>query len=163
MNLKAFFLLSFCIILNKSFAQRRDELIFASDTAKIKIESALYVLYLLSTETDGIKALNSDKYYCIEKDNKMTLNNIDSLNIGYDKYHKLFNLNFYFNKKGKQQLTIFSTKNIGKDVGFFINNKLISAGSILCSIEGGSMTLNGNFSESELIILKKEIEAVMHK
>jgi hypothetical protein len=52
---------------------------------------------------------------------------------------------------------------LGEDVGIFINNKLISAGRILGTIESGNMTLEGNFSESQLIALKKEIEATEHK
>jgi hypothetical protein len=120
MNIKVFLLLSICIIVNKSFGQRRDELICASDTAKIKIESALYVLQPLTTETNGIKACNSDKYFCIKKDYKMTLNNIDSLSLGFSKHSKLFNLNFYFNKIGREQLAIFSTIIWVKMLGFLL-------------------------------------------
>lgn len=151
------------MVANKSFAQRRDELICANDTGQIKIESALYILVPLARETNGIKVYNTDKYYCIEKNNKMTLENIDSLNIGFDKYSKTFNLNFHFNKVGTDQLANFSATNINKEAGFFINNKLISAARITDSIESGNMTLEGNFSESELNIFKKEIESVVHK
>jgi preprotein translocase subunit SecD len=163
MNIKVFFLLSFYLIANKSFAQRRDELICASDTARTKLESALYILRPLATGADGLKAPRSDNYYCIEKDHKMTFDNVDSVNVGFDKYSRLFILNFYFNKTGTEQLAIFSTKYLGKDVGLFINNKLISAARIVSSIDGGNMTLQGNFTESEVIILRKEIEAIAHK
>ena len=141
----------------------RDELICANDTGKIKIESALYILVPVDRETNGLNVYNSDRYYCMEKNNKMTLENIDSLNIGFDKYSKTFNLNFHFNKVGTDQLANFSTNNINKEAGFFINNKLISAARITSSIESGNMTLGGNFSESELSTFKKEIEAVVHK
>ncbi|MDE3212239.1 MAG: hypothetical protein KGM98_03320 [Bacteroidota bacterium] len=91
------------------------------------------------------------------------MNNIDSLSLEFDKYSRAFNLNFHSNEAGKEQLFTFSTNYIGKYVGFFINNKLLSAGCILSSIEKGNMTLQGKFSESELITLKKEIESAMHK
>jgi preprotein translocase subunit SecD len=163
MKIKSFLLLAACIVANKSFAQRRDELICANDTGKIKIESALYILMPIDTETNGLRVYNGDKYYCIEKNNKMTLENMDSLSIGFDNYSKTFNLNFHFNKVGASQLASFSTNNINKEAGFFINNKLISAARITGSIESGNMTLGGNFSESELSAFKKEIEAVVHK
>ena len=163
MNIKFFFLLSIYLIANQSFAQRSDGLICASDTARIKLESGLYILQPLAADTNGLKAPRSDNYYCIEKDHKMTLDNVDSLNVGFDKYSRLFNLNFHFNKIGTEQLAIFSTNYLGKDVGLFINNKLISAARIVSSIESGNMTLQGNFTESEVIFLRKEIEAITHK
>jgi preprotein translocase subunit SecD len=163
MNIKFIFLLPLFIYTNKTFAQRRSDLICASDTAKIKIESGLYVLQPLATETNGLRVRNIGKYYCIEKDKKMRLTNIDSLSIVYNKYSKAYDLNFHFNKKGTKQLASFSMNYIGQDAGFFINNKLISAGKIAGSIDKGNMTLEGNFSEGELITIKKEIEEEIRK
>jgi preprotein translocase subunit SecD len=128
------------------------------DTTNYFFPSGFYSTFLDDSKKEGFWLLNTDNYYFIEISNRVTLRHLDTIYKEFDENYNLYALTLKFDSVGTRELTNFSIKNQGRQIGLLLDERLVSISTIYSPISTGVMTIIGKFNETEIDKLRKDIQ-----
>jgi len=100
-----------------------------------------------------------DKGNFVHREGGLNSTRLISADVGFDPASGLPFLTMNFDAAGSRLITYITTQNVGKQVGFFVNDKLLYSPTVARAVTGGSLRLSGNMSAEEMINLAKSLNA----
>jgi hypothetical protein len=100
----------------------------------------------------------TDESYFIAEKEFLSLKYIDTVYRAYDANLKSKILNIRFNEDGVEQLKTFTMKWQGFSIGLLLKNKLLIVALLPSPIDGGLVSITGDFSSEHINTLKDAIK-----